>query len=316
MDWAENELQEATRELASRVYETSEDPWTDLMEAGLLELDGMLELASLLVEHGRAGARIPLFETLVLGWPARASGLVQPHEVLTGALVEPAQRDPRAARAECRDGRLFGEKIGVPRTDVAGTMVVAVSDGVCMVRLADCEVEPGIATHGDVASRVVMDGVLCTRLGDRAMLESWCARVDVGICALLLGLSQEALRLTAAYVSERKQFGRPVGSFQAVQQRAADAWIALQAMEVTMWQAAWRVSEETDSARARAIGRYWAAEGAHAVTAAAQHLHGGFGFDRDYPLHRYFLAVKQHEFLLGGANAQLERLGAMLAERP
>ena len=87
-------------------------------------------------------------------------------------------------------------------------------------------------------------------------------------------------------------------------------------MEVTMWQAAWRVSEETDSARARAIGRYWAAEGAHGVTAAAQHLHGGFGFDRDYPLHRYFLAVKQHEFLLGGANAQLERLGAMLAERP
>jgi alkylation response protein AidB-like acyl-CoA dehydrogenase len=50
------------------------------------------------------------------------------------------------------------------------------------------------------------------------------------------------------------------------------------------------------------------------VCAAAQHLHGGFGFDRDYQLHRYFLAARQHEFILGGANHQLEQLGALLAE--
>jgi alkylation response protein AidB-like acyl-CoA dehydrogenase len=140
--------------------------------------------------------------------------------------------------------------------------------------------------------------------------------VDVGVSAILLGLSHEALKLTAAYVTERHQFGIPIGSFQAVQQRAADAWIQTQVMEASLWQAAWRVESGLASSRECAIARYHASEGSHFVCAAAQHLHGGFGFDRDYPLHRYFLAARQHEFILGGANAQLEKLGDLLAESP
>ena len=144
-------------------------------------------------------------------------------------------------------------------------------------------------------------------------MDRWLARVDVGLCALLLGLSKQALRMTARYVAERQQFGKPIGTFQAVGQRAADAWIDTQAMEVTLWSAACQVSEGQDAERALRIARYTASEGSHRVVAAAQHLHGGMGYDLDYPLARYFLTAKQWEHVLGGSGAQLEALGAWLA---
>ena len=62
----------------------------------------------------------------------------------------------------------------------------------------------------------------------------------IGLCAHQLGVTQRALELTAAYATERVQFGRPIGTFQAVAQRLADAYIDVQAIELTMWQAAWR----------------------------------------------------------------------------
>ncbi|TNE84008.1 MAG: acyl-CoA dehydrogenase [Deltaproteobacteria bacterium] len=315
MDWQENEMQEAVSGLAKQIFAGSTQPWKDLVDAQIMDLEGTLEIASLLVACGRAGARVPLFETLVLGAPiAKFGEAPAPGTVLTAGLVEAHSRDPRRATTRCEGGKLYGEKVCVPWASQASRIVVPATDGVYVANLADCRIEEGTATHDDPVGTVVFDGTPCERLGGDEVLDWWLPRVDVGVCALLFGLAKEALILTAKYVADRQQFGRPIGSFQAVQQRAADAWIDLQAMEVCLWQAAYRVDAELDSARERAIARYWAAEGAHRVTAAAQHLHGGFGFDRDYPLHRYFLAVKQHEFLLGGANQQLEQLGDLVAQ--
>jgi alkylation response protein AidB-like acyl-CoA dehydrogenase len=67
------------------------------------------------------------------------------------------------------------------------------------------------------------------------------------------------------------------------------------------------------AAREVAAAKYWAAEAGHRVVYAAQHLHGGIGFDLDYPLHRYYLWSKQIELTLGSAPIQLEALGAELA---
>ena len=131
----------------------------------------------------------------------------------------------------------------------------------------------------------------------------------------LLGLSETALKMTAAYLRERQQFGVPIGTFQAVSQRVGDAFIALETMRVSLWRAAWLESEGRSSAFAVASARYLATKGAHQIVSAAQHLHGGMGFDRDYPLHRYFLGVKRIEYLEGGASAQLQRLGDLIAER-
>lgn len=311
MDWAPTETMAAVTELAARILKDDPTGWGALVEAGLLELDDPLDQAALLVEVGRAGARVPVLETLLLGAPVR--GLAGPGEVVTGALHEPGARHPRSARAEVRAGRVFGEKVAVPAIDRATWVVVPVRDGLVGVRVSDARVELGSGSHEDPVGRLVLDGVPAVRLGGPEVLDAWLARIDLGIAALLLGLAQEGLRLTASYVSQREQFGRPIGTFQAVSQRAADAWIDTQAMEVALWSAAWRLSAGGDAARALDIARWQASEGAHRVLAAAQHLHGGMGYDKDYPLVRYTLCVAFWEHVLGGAGARLDRMGDALA---
>jgi alkylation response protein AidB-like acyl-CoA dehydrogenase len=126
-----------------------------------------------------------------------------------------------------------------------------------------------------------------------------------------------ALELTAEYARSREQFGRPIGSFQAVAQRLADAYIDVEAVWLTMWQAAWllanRPHDDAETAAAVATAKFWAADAGHRVAHTAVHVHGGLGIDTSYPVHRYFTAAKRAEFTLGGATAQLRRLGDVLA---
>ena len=143
------------------------------------------------------------------------------------------------------------------------------------------------------------------------------SRATVGVCAVQAGVLERALELTAEHARSREQFGRPIGSFQAVAQRLADAYIDVEAVGLTLWQAAWLLAEgrpgdpEVDAAVASA--KFWAADAGHRVAHTAVHVHGGLGIDTSYPLHRYFVAAKRAEFTLGGATAQLRRLGDILA---
>jgi 3-oxocholest-4-en-26-oyl-CoA dehydrogenase beta subunit len=139
------------------------------------------------------------------------------------------------------------------------------------------------------------------------------ARGTVGLCALQLGVVERALELTAEYTRTRVQFGRAIGGFQAVSQRLADAYIDCEAVRLTMWQAAWRLSAGLPADTAIATAKFWAADAGHRIAHTAVHVHGGMGVDTSYPLHRYFVAAKHNEFALGGATAQLRRIGAALA---
>jgi alkylation response protein AidB-like acyl-CoA dehydrogenase len=123
--------------------------------------------------------------------------------------------------------------------------------------------------------------------------------------------------MTGAYAQERVQFDRPIGSFQAVHQRAADAFINMEAIRLTTLEAALFLAEERDGAaisNAVRVAKYWASEGGQFTAYACQHLHGGIGIDVDYPLHRYFIWSTQLEHSLGSARDQLQRLGATIAE--
>ncbi len=84
---------------------------------------------------------------------------------------------------------------------------------------------------------------------------------------------------------------------------------------MTAYQAIWRLAQGLPSSEEVRIAKFWAAEGGHRVTYAAQHLHGGIGVDVDYPLHRYYVWSKQIELTLGSAHPQLVKLGALLAAR-
>jgi alkylation response protein AidB-like acyl-CoA dehydrogenase len=131
-----------------------------------------------------------------------------------------------------------------------------------------------------------------------------------------VGVSERALEITTAHLRERVQFGAPIGSFPAVQQRAADCWIDLQALRWTAWRAAWLLAEGRPALREAAVAKFWAAEAGSRIANAAQHLHGGLGVDIEYPIHRHFLWSKALELALGGAAPQLARLGRELAATP
>lgn len=141
--------------------------------------------------------------------------------------------------------------------------------------------------------------------------------LTTGTCALALGLGERVLRMSSEYTSKREQFGFPVATFQAVAVQAADCYIDLRAMEVTLWQAAWRIASGAPGtlpvAGDVAVAKIWASEGVRRVVQTAQHLHGGFGADVDYPLHRYHAWAKHLELSLGPAAAHEEALGDLLA---
>jgi alkylation response protein AidB-like acyl-CoA dehydrogenase len=178
-------------------------------------------------------------------------------------------------------------------------------------------------TSGIPEARIELDGVHVTGsdvLGDAAsgtaIVEWIVERATAALCSVATGVCEEALRMTAEYTKTREQFDRPIATFQAVGQRAADAYIDTEAIRLTALQAAWRLEEGLPATAEVAVAKFWAADGGQRVVHAAQHLHGGIGVDRDYPLHRYFLWAKELELTLGGATPQLLKLGEILAAEP
>ncbi|WP_371795746.1 acyl-CoA dehydrogenase family protein [Streptomyces sp. NBC_01718] len=180
-----------------------------------------------------------------------------------------------------------------------------------------------VSTSGELLAEVRLDGV---RIEDRALIGTpgaweWLrALLTTGTCALALGLGETVLSMTSEYTGKREQFGFPIATFQSVAVQAADRYIDLRAMEVTLWQAAWRISTGTAGAMPVAgdiaVAKIWAADGVRRIVQTAQHLHGGFGADTDYPLHRFHAWAKQIELSLGPAAAHEEALGDLLAAHP
>jgi 3-oxocholest-4-en-26-oyl-CoA dehydrogenase beta subunit len=325
--------------------------WADLAGAGVLAAGlpasaggaglGLLGQCSVLAEIGRTVAPAPYLPSIVLGAAAvarfgtpdqrhRWAGPAGRGEViLTAALSEEDGDDPRvpAARAERVAGRwlLAGVKTVVPAAALADLMLVpaATPQGVTVFLAGPAD--DGVTvqrqvTGGGSAGRVTLASValpddrVLGRPGAGPQITDWlAARGTVGLCALQSGVVGRALELTARYARDRVQFGRPIGSFQAVAQRLADAYIDAEAAGLTMWQAAWRLSAGLPADTEIATAKFWAADAGHRIAHTAVHVHGGIGIDMGYPLHRYFVAAKDNEFALGGATAQLRRIGAALA---
>jgi 3-oxocholest-4-en-26-oyl-CoA dehydrogenase beta subunit len=307
---------------------------------------GLLEQCSVLIEIGRTVAPVPYLASIVLGAGALArfgtpdqrrrwAGPAGRGElILTAALPEEDGDDPRVPSVSAKpvngDGGggwlLSGVKTTVPAASLAALMLVpaATPDGVTVFLVAPGDEGVTVArqqvTGGDGAGRVVLAGVRLA--GDRVLggpasgrdaVDWLVSHGTAGLCALQLGVIERALELTSAYAQSRVQFGRPIGSFQAVTQRLADAYIDVEAVRLTMWQAAWRLAAGLPCDTEVATAKFWAADAGHRVAHTAVHVHGGVGIDLEYPLHRYFTAAKRCEFALGGATAQLRRIGAALA---
>jgi len=303
---------------------------------------GPIEVALVLEELGRHLAPAPLFPTVVLGgMPIAAFGTPAQRErwlapvaaseaVLSAALEEPAGFDAALPRTTARrDGaswRLDGEKTCVPAAKLASAILVPARTGEGEVGVflvepgaAGVALERQVSTHREPLSRMELAGVRVGAdavLGDPARggaIVEWIReRALVGLAAIQLGVAEAAMRKTADYVTQRKQFGRPIGSFQSAQHRIADAYIDVECMRSVVQQAAWRLAAGLPASMHVRVAKWWAATAGDRITHTAQHLHGGMGADVDYPIHRHFLWSQHLLITLGGPRQQLEDLGRLV----
>jgi alkylation response protein AidB-like acyl-CoA dehydrogenase len=329
--------------------------WTRLAEADLLSLlldeeyggAGLdaIALCLLLRESAKVLARVPLLESSAAAAAVQAFGS---KELRSGLLARAARGElVLTVAAHGRTGHDPAELAVTARRDGDRWLLDGVQTAVPWAFNADLVVVPA---HTDADRSVLAlvaldrDGVVLAeqlsttgeRLAELRLESVPIAVVDVidadgawewlrdlltaGTCALALGLGTAVLRMTAEYTGKREQFGFPVATFQAVAVQAADRYIDLRAMEATLWQAAWRIASGAPGALPAAadlaVAKIWAAEGVRRVVQTAQHLHGGFGADTDYPLHRYHAWAKHLELSLGPAAAHEEALGDLLAAHP
>ena len=324
-----------------------EQLWNELAKAGLLGVGlsedvggfggGITELAVLFEELGRSCAPVPALSTLLMGAAPIdrfgsqeqrtriLPGVVAGDSLLTAAITETAE----SATTATKDGSgwtLDGRKDYVPAASLASLiLVLARTDsgpGLFLVdpKASGVSLEGQATTTGELEYIVTLDGVtvdagdvLAVGTQGQVALDWLIEHTLAGLCAMELGVADQALKMTAKYTSERKQFGKPIASFQAVAQRAGDAYIDVECIRLATTQAVWRLANGLPARRELAVAKFWAAEGGHHACYAAQHLHGGIGVDTDYPLHHYYLLSRRIELTLGGANTHLSWLGRHIA---
>lgn len=328
---------EATEERVDR------ELWSQLTAAGIVGATlpeshggaglGFFELALILEQQGRAVAPIPLLSTLLgaLAIAEHAAPEVQDRwlpAVADGsaflglALAEDGVADPtRPATTAVPAGEgyaISGVKRAVSGGHVASALLVtATLDGdpaIFLVEPGDgVTVEPEVAINREIAPTVVFEAAPGVRLG-RASAKWLVHRALVAASAIAVGVAEESIARVAEYTSNRVQFGRPLSTNQGLMMECADGFIATEAMRVCVQSAAWRLANGVDATSEVLVAKWWAADGGLRATHIAQHLHGGMGADIGYPIHRYLLWGKQIAAWLGGPQAQLGRLGRVLAE--
>ena len=306
-----------------------------------------LDLCVLLEEFGRALVPGPFLSTAVLGavpvmdagsdaqkqeiLPRVASGEL----VMTLALTEPSGRfeaDAVTMRASKQDDAyvLNGTKLFVPDAHVADTLVVAARTGGEGERgislfLVD-GAAPGLSTT--VLKTIAADKQCEVRFEDvrvpaAALLgaegagwEALCGvrrKATVAYCAYLVGLAQRDFEISVDYAKEREQFGRPIGSFQAIQHKAADMVTDVDASRFIMYRAAWAVSEdEPDQDLQVSMAKAWCSDASQRVVAHGQQIHGGIGFTKEYKIQLFFRRQKMAELMWGDGDYHREQVAQLL----
>ena len=271
---------------------------------------------------GRAGAVTPLLDSVVLGAgiladageadlaEAAASGAAR----IAVALDEPGQRYDGTVATRAQGDRLTGEKSVVPGAEDATHLIVLATDGLYLVE-AGAE---GLALRGYAlmdggrAAEVTLKDAPARRIGEASLLERPLAAAILGLCADALGVMEKAVELTTDYLKTRKQFGRPIGSFQAVQHRMADLLTEVEQARSAVWNLAGNL-DAPDRDRHVAATKSLVGRVALYVAEETIQLHGGIGMTEEYelaPLARRLLAADAR---FGDSDHHLERFIAVSA---
>jgi len=336
VDFTPDPEQQAVADVVTAVLDR-DNSWDALVAGGVAALAvperlggdgvGLPEIATALTEIGRHGTISPALATLGLGTAVlldlaseeqqdRYLAGVAKGAVLTAALNEPAaplpDRPATVLSGSAGGYKLNGTKIAVPYAEQAEWMVVTAdsavvvvspkADGVQMVKTPS-------SNKGDeytvTFSDAEVDGIL---LGAQAHRVNQLALAAIG--AFASGLVAGALRLTADYVANRHQFGKPLSTFQTVAAQLAEVYITSRTLTLAATSVVWRLAEGRDADDDLDVLGYWLASQAPPVMQICHHLHGGMGMDIDYPMDRYYSTIKAPTRLVGGPSHRLDLVGA------
>ena len=293
--------------------------WATLGEAFDWSDLGLIELCRVLVEVGRTVAPVPLATHGPSVFLLTELGSDLPARLVTAAVSEERAALPSTPVTTSDGSTVSGTKTLVRAGMAADAFLVTASTpagpGVFLVAAdaAGVERQAQRTSDGDVTALVTFTGAAAMPVGDDSTAHRLGELLIVAAAAEQLGVTDGALRLTAEYAKTREQFGRPIGTFQAVGQRLADAFIDVLCQRLALWQAVWRLSEGLDASTEVAVAKLWAADAGHRVAHTAVHVHGGVGIDLDGDAHRYFTSAKRFEFAFGSATEQALTIGRNFA---
>jgi len=333
VDFSPDEGQQAVADVVTSVLER-ENTWEALVSGGVTALAvperlggdgvGLAEIATALTEIGRRGTVSPALVTL--GATAvlldlatedqqdRYLAAVGKGSVVTLALNEPGASLPDHPAVTLAAGRLNGTKIAVGYAAQADWLIVTTDSGVVVVP-GDADgltVTVTPTANGGEEAAVTFDDVAVA--DDDVLAGAEVSRVNqlslAAIGAFAAGLVAGALRLTADYVANREQFGRPLSTFQTVAAQLSEVYIASRTIDLVSNSVVWRLSEGLDAEDDLAILGYWLTSQAPPAMRLCHHLHGGMGMDITYPMDRYYSSIKDLTRLLGGPTHRLDLVGA------
>jgi 3-oxo-4-pregnene-20-carboxyl-CoA dehydrogenase alpha subunit len=332
VDFSPDEGQQAVADVVTSVLDR-DNSWDALVAGGVTALAvperlggdglGLSEIATALTEIGRHGTIGPALATLGLGSVVlldlaseaqqdRYLAGVAKGSVLTAALNEPGAPLPDRPATTFANGRLNGTKVAVGyaeqaewivvTTDSAVVVVSPKADGVQVTKTPSSNrADEYTVTFSDAEADGVLEGAPVHRVNQLAL---------AAIGAFASGLVAGALRLTADYVANRHQFGKPLSTFQTVAAQLAEVYIASRTMSLAAVSVVWRLSVGRDADDDLDVLGYWLASQAPPVMQICHHLHGGMGMDIDYPMDRYYSTIKDLTRLVGGPSYRLDLVGA------
>jgi len=248
-------------------------------------------------------------------------------EIYTSAILEPSNQDPEnpitTAKIENDQLIISGTKYLSEISSMAKSILISVnsSEGVLLVLVESDKVQLTelSSTANSPLFKVELDSIKVSRESiihePGRGLEALRYLIQINMVMrsyIALGVTEKMTSLVAGYTSEREQFGRVIGTFQAVSHRAADCFIELECLRLVNQQACINLNTNLDCENDALVSKIWAGNTCHKISYSAQHLHGGMGVDKDYVLWRYCLLAKECELINGSASQNIDRLGINL----
>jgi 3-oxocholest-4-en-26-oyl-CoA dehydrogenase beta subunit len=298
-----------------------------------------LDLAVLLEEMGRACLPGPFFSTVVLGAltildagseqqrQRYLPGVVRGESTISLAVPEPNPPN-RGRPAMMLEAKAEGDNYAIEGTCLFVPNAHIVDHLVCVARTGDPE---GVALFvvsprsphihstvlksigGDKLCEVVFDGLVIPKVdvlarhGDgESVARKIVERAAVAKCCEMVGNIQRVLEMTVDYAKERKQFDRPIGSFQAIQHYCADMATDVDGARLSTYRAAWMLSQGLPCTREVAVAKAWMGEASRRIMDRAHQIHGAIGVSMEHDLHFYTRRAKAAELTFGGSDLYRE----------